>query len=661
MDFGGSCRKVYRSRALTGALWLRGRLAACQGYHCGMVPGNRLSAEASLYLLQHQNDPVAWWPWCDEAFEEARRLDRPVFVSIGYSTCHWCHVMARESFQSAEVADALNAHFVSIKVDREERPDVDELYMNAVQLMQHGQGGWPMTLFVDPERRHPFYAGTYYPPHDVPGRPSFLTLLRAVLEAWKERRDTILEQAAHVARTVASMQDLDRGESEPDADGVERLIDRAVVDIMGTYDRTHGGFGRGPNKFPTPPIPALLMDAAWERPDVRAATVHSVERMVLGGLHDQIGGGFHRYSTDVRWLVPHFEKMLYDTAQLLPLLADLSVRTGEERDSGLFAFAARRAVEWVAREMTAPDGSFHAALDADVDHHEGLGTVWSPERVAEALRAEGLGDEIDRVLRWYAMDGPPNFQDPHDASAASMWIPHLTGHPAVLAEEIGVGPASWPAWRDRVDAALLRARRGRPEPARDDKILTAWNGLMIEGLADAGRLLDQPEWIDRAARAADAALATVVDAEGSVARVRYGSRIGSHGFLDDAASLAGGLLSLARATGETRWRDAALSIVHAADKRFGEAGGGWFDADAAQHDLFTRPRSVHDGAVPGGYGQMMLVCARLAQSSGDAPGDAWSADRARRALSAHWGTLTAHPAGAPAALRAAVLLGPNPG
>ncbi len=574
--------------------------------------GNRLGDETSPYLRQHAANPVHWLPWGPEAIARARSLDRPIFLSVGYATCYWCHVMERESFESAAVAELLNRHFVPVKVDREERPDVDHLYMQAVQLLNHGQGGWPMSVFLEPAGLRPFLAGTYFPPTDAHGRPGFPNVLRQVHGFWTNDRARVDHQAGMLAEEIGRLV----AERPPSRPLGSETVARAVDQLMNAVDPTHGGFGGGPGrpKFPTPVNLELLMAAGWERDDVKRAVVLALDRMAMGGIHDHVGGGFHRYSVDERWEVPHFEKMLYDNGQLLGLYA-----RGFERTSDPFYLAvAEGIVDWARREMRLEGGAFASALDAEVDHREGLNYLWTDEEVALAMTAAGRAEETPRVLALYGLDRGPNFRDPHHRDEPPRSVLVMGERPDRLAASLGMDEDSFLAWRRSVDEVLLAARDRRKQPIRDDKVLAGWNGLMIAGLADAGRLLRIPGAVDDAARAARFVLHHLRTADGRLARSWRGTASPVPAALEDHAMLAGGLLALDRATGgDGPWRDEARRLLEAAAARFRDEHGGWWDCDAGREDLFVRVRDLHDGATPSGTGTVLAALVDLAEATGD--------------------------------------------
>jgi uncharacterized protein YyaL (SSP411 family) len=599
-------------------------------------PVNRLARESSPYLRQHAHNPVDWWPWCDEAFEEARRRGVPVFLSVGYSTCYWCHVMERESFEDAATARLMNERYVCVKVDREERPDVDDVYMAAVQMMT-GQGGWPMSVFLEPERRRPFWGGTYFPPRPAYGRPSFTQVLQRLSEAWSRDRPKVVEQSEVVASAVREH----LGAKEAGARSLSAAhVESAVRTLLTIHDRAEGGFGRAP-KFPQPVYLRLLLDvrdAAGDdqtRGAIDAAVRRTLEAMSLGGMHDQVGGGFHRYSVDATWTVPHFEKMLYDNAQLLELYAEAAA---VYRDPWL-ARTARRTAAWVLREMRQASGLFSTAQDAEVDGREGLNYLWRPEEIDAALPA----DEAAFARRVFGLERGPNFQDPHHPSDPPRSVLRLSAPAHTTAREQGVSEEAFIERLDRVCAALYRTRCQRTPPALDDKVLLGWNGLMIAALARASTLLGEPEWLSAAQRAADVLLRVMRPSPGApLHRVLRAPDWDATGpapapkipaVLEDYAALALGLLAIHRAHAEAgtnptderghllahdHWLRTAVEVIDEAWAAFVDPHTGvLFDTRADAGGLFVRTRSTYDGAMPCGQSLMLEAVITAHRWTGD--------------------------------------------
>ena len=557
---------------------------------------NRLIHETSPYLLQHAHNPVDWWPWGEEAFAEARRRDVPIFLSVGYATCYWCHVMERESFEDEATAAVMNKHFVSIKVDREQRPDVDDIYMSAVQLMT-GSGGWPMSVMLEPEHLRPFWGATYIPDEARNGRPGFKQILLSITQAWHEQREEIIEQSERLAGAIIGH--LGR-QSEPVAVGRDQ-VSGAVAALLGRADRVNGGFGRRP-KFPQPPMLMFLLDVLPSAGDeVTRRSVEQVLRltldhMAIGGIDDQVGGGFHRYATDEIWLVPHFEKMLYDNAQL----AEVYASAGVILDDAFARRTARRTLDYVRREMTSPDGAFYSAQDAEVDGREGLNYIWTGEQIKAALGA----DDATFAMSVYGLDKGTNFRDPHHPDAEPANVLRLDDRPERVAERMGMTPGRFLARLDRINEALYAVRAGRKQPRLDDKVLAEWNGLMIAGLARCGTLLDEPAYVEAAAHAARFVLEHMTN--GGLLRSYRDGRAAVPAFLDDYAQMTRGLLALHRATDEDTWLDRAGVLMAEAWSLFGdETSGGYFDTRAGQSDLFVRARTRHDGVISCGSSVML--------------------------------------------------------
>jgi uncharacterized protein len=562
-------------------------------------PANRLARETSPYLLQHAHNPVDWFPWGSEAIERARSEDKPLFVSIGYATCYWCHVMERESFENEATAELLNTLYVPVKVDREQRPDIDDVYMTACQVytaMTEGRasGGWPLNLFVDPVTLRPFYVGTYFPPRTAYGRPSFGQVLESIHDAWTTRRPAVDAQAERIAEAVTR----ELAHAPPARTLDASIAERAVEALLSFHDRTNGGFGGAP-KFPQPVYLELLTGVAWDAPAVAACVARTLDRMASGGIFDQIAGGFHRYAVDAVWAVPHFEKMLYDNAQLAVLYARSAVRTGD----GYHRAIAERVCRSVLRSMRDEDGSFFSAQDAEVDAKEGKSYVWLAGEVEEAIDDA----ELRRTaLAMYGLDRGTNFQDPHHASEPSSNVLLLDGRPEAVAHALGLSLEAFESRRKAIDERLLAVRDRRKQPITDDKVLTAWNGLMIAALAEVGSLLDQPSFVAAAHQAAEAIDRRMRGADGTLLRAARGAIASIPAFLEDYAFLLRGRLALAKATGEATHTARAEELFAEATRLFADPRGGFFDTREGANELFVRGRGVTDGAVPGGNGMMLL-------------------------------------------------------
>jgi hypothetical protein len=569
---------------------------------------NRLGDQTSPYLLQHQHNPVFWFPWGAEAFEAARALDRPIFLSVGYSTCYWCHVMERESFENQTIADYLNEHFICIKVDREERPDVDDIYMAAVQAMTN-RGGWPMSVFIDPFTLRPFLGGTYFPPEDRPGVPGFLSVLKQVEGFWRTQRTAIETQASQLADAVEQYLTLRAAPAEVS----DRNVERGVSELLSRYDRADAGFGAAP-KFPMSSYCDLLMGAAWELGPVRDTVTHTLDRMAIGGMYDQIGGGFHRYSTDAKWLVPHFEKMLYDNAQL----ASTYAMAYELTDDPFYAQILRETLDYVLREMTGPEGGFYSAQDAEVNHREGENYLWVADQVRSALEEAGEPDLVEFALEVYGFNQGTNFTDPHHPEDGPKNVVFLTARPDVLAEQMDIELDEFNTRLGRVNEILLAVRDTRDQPGLDDKVLSGWNGLMIAGMADGGRVLEASEYIEAAHQAADFVLTTMRAPDGGLLRSYRKGEAKIPAFLVDYAFMIHGLLAIYRADRSKAMLDAAQQLTAEARKRFwDEAYGGYFDTLDGQEDLFVRTKSVADGAIPAGNGMMLENLVDLYEITGE--------------------------------------------
>jgi uncharacterized protein len=580
---------------------------------------NRLILESSPYLLQHAHNPVDWRAWGDEAFEEARRLGRPVFLSIGYATCHWCHVMEAESFEDEEIAAFMNGHYVCIKVDREERPDVDAVYMAAVQALTQS-GGWPMSVWLTPDRE-PFFGGTYFPPREGArgARHGFLELLGDI-------HQTYLGDAVRVGRAAEALVRAVRAQMEPAAvaEGAARpgaaLISQAVAVYKRVFDEAHGGLRRAP-KFPSNvPIRLLLREhrRTGDADALRMAT-RTLEKMAGGGMYDQLAGGFHRYSTDAEWLVPHFEKMLYDNGLLAVAYAEAFQVTGRAD----FARVLRETLDYLAREMTAPDGGFYSATDADSEGPDGVSAegkfwVWSKREIEQILERIP-GSDAARFCAHYGVTAGGNFEGEN--------ILHVA-HPDETA---------WAALAE-ARAALYAVRVKRPPPLRDEKILAAWNGLAISGFAVGGRVLGEPRYVAAAARAAAFVLERMRP-DGRLTRSWKDGRTGVAAFLDDQVFLTAGLLDLYEATFERRWLDEALALADDTERRFADPAGGWYMTAGDHEKLIAREKPAYDGAEPSGASVALLSAQRLGTFTSD---DRWRVV-AERAVASLAGTLTENP------------------
>jgi len=555
---------------------------------------NRLILETSPYLLQHAHNPVSWWPWSDAAFAEAERLDRPVLLSVGYSTCHWCHVMERESFEDPEIAAFINANFIAIKVDREERPDVDRVYMTVVQLMTGG-GGWPMTVVMLPNRE-PFFGGTYFPPRDGDrgARVGFLTVLERLRRAYDEERERVVESAKRVSSALAEATRPRPPSGVPD----EAALVEAARWLTKRFDPVHGGFGSAP-KFPRPSTYELLLRYHRRTGDPLALRMvtQSLHAMCDGGLYDHVGGGFARYSTDDRWLVPHFEKMLYDNAQLLSLLVEAHQATGDAR----FAEVARETADYVLREMTDERGGFCSATDADSEGVEGKFFVWSRQEIENLLPPA----QREIFMEFYGVTTAGNFEGSN--------VLHRTQPLAQLAESHGRPEEELRELLSSARETLRQARERRVPPLLDDKILTEWNGQMIAALAKAGFALGETRYV-RAAERAATFIAESLTTEAGELRRSFRAGLAQHdAVLEDHAFFIDGLLALYEATGHDRWLDLALRHQARQDEEFwDESDGGYFATADDAESLIVRPKPEYDGAQPSGNSVAALNLVRLA-------------------------------------------------
>ncbi len=565
---------------------------------------NRLASETSPYLQQHAGNPVDWYPWGAEALERARAEDKPILLSVGYSACHWCHVMARESFEDAEVAALMNRDFVNIKVDREERPDLDQIYQTAHQMLARGAGGWPLTMFLSPDGT-PFFGGTYFPKVSRYGLPGFADLLGRIAAIWREKRAEIREQNEQVRAAL--------GRTLPTAGAHRSSLDRAPLEAMlgnlrASFDPRFGGFGGAP-KFPHPTDLELCL-----RFDEKGVVKTTLEAMCRGGIYDQLGGGFCRYSVDARWEIPHFEKMLYDNGPLLALLADAWLVTGET----LFARCAEQTAAWMLREMQSPEGGFYSSLDADSEHQEGRFYVWDREEV-RALLTE---DEFAEVSQHYGLTQPPNFENRH-------W--HLRV----------ASPVREPGILEKAKAKLFAAREKRVRPGRDEKVLVSWNALAIRGLAHAGRVFGRPEW-SAAARRALGFIRRAMWRDGRLFATYKDGRARLAAYLDDYAFLSAALLELLQCEYRQEDLEFAEELAEVLLEQFEDREAGGFFFTARDHErLVHRPKPGHDSALPSGNGVAAWVLGRLAALTGE---DRY-ASAAERTLELFYPSMRDYPAG----------------
>ena len=558
---------------------------------------NRLANETSPYLLQHKDNPVDWYPWGSEALQQAKDEKKPIFLSIGYSACHWCHVMEHESFESEKIAAILNEHFVCIKVDREERPDLDQIYMNATQLMT-GRGGWPMSVFLTPDLK-PFYTGTYWPPQAARGMPGFDQVLVAVSKAWKDNREDVLETADQV---TASVDELSRSDATDELNLA--VLNSAAQHFRLTFDGTHGGFGGAP-KFPSPMALQFLLRDWYRRRD--DSSLHAVEftldKMAAGGIYDHLGGGFARYSVDDRWLVPHFEKMLYDNAQLATTYVEAFQATGKQE----YARVVRETLDYVLRDMTDTGGGFYSTEDADSEGVEGKFYVWTPAQLQEVLGA----DAAATFAKVYDVTEAGNFE--HGQS-----ILNLPKTIAQQAQLLGREEDDLKQELAESRTKLFQVREQRVHPHKDDKVIVAWNGLMIDAMARAGAVLGEERYLQAARNAADFLLK---DLRNSEERLLHTWRHGTakiDAYLDDYGCLTNGLISLYEASGEGHYLDEAATLMDVVfDKFQDKQGHAFFYTAADQEELIVRSKDFADSAVPSGNGILATALARMALFTGE--------------------------------------------
>ncbi len=557
---------------------------------------NRLQHETSPYLLQHADNPVDWYPWGEEAFAAAREQDKPILLSIGYAACHWCHVMERESFEDPQTAAYMNEHFINIKVDREERPDVDDIYMQATLLFNRGNGGWPMTVFLTPDG-HPFHAGTYFPPEPRYGMPSFRQVMEAVVETWRKKRGEVERAGRALAEELsrAMAAGLTR---EPEL-LTPAILDDAAQEMLRRTDPLHGGLTRGAPKFPNPINLEFLLryHAATGHEPAREVVLFTLRKMARGGLYDQLGGGFHRYSVDERWLVPHFEKMLYDNA----LLSRVYLHAWQISGDPFLREIAEETLDYVLREMTSPEGAFYSTQDADSEGEEGKFYVWTAAEIRAAL--DGVVEPVDAVLAYWGVTEEGNFEGRNIL------------HVADLLERVAVRHGlSVEQMREAVSAArtvLFTLRKNRVPPARDEKIITAWNGMMLAALAEAGRVLDMPDYVEAAVANARFLLEEMSGPDGRLWRTYRDGVAKINGYLEDYAHVIDGLLELYQSTFDRRWFAEAQRLADLVLAHFRAEDGGFYDTSDDHEALIVRPRSIQDNATPSGNAMIAYDLLRL--------------------------------------------------
>ncbi|MDR4509666.1 MAG: thioredoxin domain-containing protein [Candidatus Brocadiaceae bacterium] len=557
---------------------------------------NRLIDEKSPYLQQHAYNPVDWYPWGEEAFEKATRENKPIFLSIGYSTCHWCHVMEHESFEDDEVAKLLNEDFVSIKVDREERPDIDALYMSICQAIT-GSGGWPLNLFLTTDGK-PFYAGTYFPKTERYGNPGFISILKQISNLWKTNNENVIASSEQMAKMLQSM-----SISSPDGNPTEETLTHAFEQLRDKYDPIYGGFGSSP-KFPTPHNYTFLL-RWWKRtndPTALEMVEKSLDRMGQGGIYDQLGGGFHRYSTDEYWLAPHFEKMLYDQALLAMAYTETYQATGKE----FYADILKGIFSYVLRDMTSPEGGFYSAEDADSEGEEGKFYVWTPDEIKQILGKK----EGNIICDFYDVSDVGNFEGKN--------ILHRDKSLSAAAKLEKLTPEELQTLLKNANEKLFTARKKRISPHKDDKILTSWNGLMIAALAKGAQALNEPKYAQAAKRATDFILKTLQRENGTLLRRYRLKEAAIPGYLDDYAYFVWGLIDLYEATFETKYLKKALELNSKMLENFwDEQGNGLFFSGRENEKLIARTKEIYDGATPSGNSVALLNILRLSRATGD--------------------------------------------
>ena len=597
---------------------------------------NRLIHEKSPYLLQHAHNPVDWYPWCEEAFERAANEDKPIFLSVGYSSCHWCHVMAHESFEDPRIADILNRNFICVKVDREERPDIDDIYMTAVQLLA-GRGGWPMSVFLTPEGE-PFFAGTYYPPE------IFAQIARQLADAYQNRRDEVLQSAREVAGVIQQVAAAryEQMEGEPDP----HIVGSYLQQMRQHFDPVHGGFGNAPKFPPNTAFPVLFWLAEnLNSEDALQMALRTLDAMALGGIRDHIGGGFHRYSTDAHWLLPHFEKMLTDNAQLGWAYTEAYSLTGKVH----YAEVAKEIYDWVLREMRVEGGAFASAMDADSEGEEGKYYTWTLGEIRQVL-PPALADLFCNV---YSIRPDGNYREEASRQLTGRNIPHLRAPLTEIAAELGMTPQELQEKMRGAREMLLQARLHRVPPLRDDKVLAGWNGLMIESLAYAGIVLENEQYVQAAEEAARFILQRMIDGEGRLLRRYRDGEAAIPAYLEDYALLGAGLLQLFEATENETWLAQAKQLANRAIADFWDEEHQAFVNTAHYHErLIARVKEVHDRSTPCGNGAAVRLLAKLYGITGE-ENYAYFAYRTLRSL---WSPIQKYPQGSDSLVYALLLL-----
>ena len=573
---------------------------------------NRLKNEKSPYLLQHADNPVDWYPWGEEAFEKAAREDKPILLSIGYSTCHWCHVMEHESFEDPEVAKLMNETFVSIKVDREERPDIDNVYMTVCQLLSKGGCGWPLNIIMTPDKK-PFFAGTYIPKESRFGRIGMVELVPRIKEVWKDKREEVLKSADSITEAVKKATGLTEGSSGRDL--TPAALTLGYNQLLGRFDETNGGFGTAP-KFPTPHNLLFLL-RYWKRTgDEQALSMveATLGGMRKGGVYDHVGYGFHRYSTDPRWFLPHFEKMLYDQAMLALVFTEAYQATGKKE----YEDTARQIFTYVMRDMTSPEGGFYSAEDADSEGEEGKFYVWTEDEITGVLGK----DDAELIIKTYNVEESGNFSEEASGEKTGSNILYLKKPLPELARSFGMSADEFEGRIDKSRKKLFDVREKRVHPHKDDKILTDWNGLMIAALSKGASVFSDPLYSDAAKRAADFVLGKMTDGKGRLLHRWRDGEAGIGGSIDDYSFFIWGLLELYESTFDIKYLKAALDLQTEMTGLFwDDKNGGFYFTSHDAEELITRHKEIYDGAIPSGNSVAMLNLLRIGRITGDAAYD----------------------------------------
>ena len=576
---------------------------AAKKSHAKNVKHNRLIKESSPYLLQHATNPVDWYPWGEEAFRKAKKEDKPIFLSVGYSTCHWCHVMEHESFADEEVATLLNQYFVAVKVDREERPDIDQVYMEVTQSMT-GRGGWPNNVFLTPDKK-PFYAGTYFPKQARWGRPGLMELLPKLAEIWQNDRENVLKIAQNVTDHLTS-----RNNPSPGKPLDPSILDKTRNMLANTYDTQYGGFGQAP-KFPRPHTLSFLLRRYHHSKDPQALAMveKTLTQMRFGGIHDQVGFGFHRYSTDRQWLVPHFEKMLYDQALLAMAYTEAFQATGNQ----FYSRTTREILTYILRDMTSTEGGFYSAEDADSEGVEGKFYLWTLPQVQKVLGKK----ETETFKKIFNLEDDGNFKLQEVEQPAGSNILHLKKTMPELAAELGVSEKQLSQGLEKNRKQLFKIRKRRIHPFKDDKILTDWNGLMIAALAKAGRVFDKPKYTSAAVKATDFIIRRLKDKNGRLLKRYRGGKAGLPAHLDDYAFMVWGLVEVYQTTFQSIYLREAIRLTDLMIKHFWDhQNGGLFMTADDGESLLIRNKEIYDGAIPSGNSVAALNLLRLGHITG---------------------------------------------